>query len=407
MIPKSFRNIRELIRSVKKEERLIIELFEKRNQRVTWDQASQLLLSEKPNENPDERLTYLLDRSVILRSGDFIELEDRFKEFFEELLEVNSEINTSFISASVEVINDNIQYYLNEGSEHKRELPLTKVKREFRKIGKAIIRNVIDLRRNIDSAYKTEGNYKNKKIKLESYNQKSNDIERLITITEKMAFESNQIFFTTARDEEMNRILREMKFNLHQAHNSLIEIQSQIIDYLNQIQKQSSFLEKLRILKYLRDQHELNTNKTNFTDVVASIKVVAFETRPSYPLQVSLDYLQTDEPQEILKRVRAKLKSAVSPPKASAAEAFTSEELSATDKTIRKIDIEAIKNQFTASGSKNLFSFLMSYKSKDEMDFERRILLYCQIISGYAEELVITNEYHRYESLEYLIIKPR
>lgn len=46
------------------------------------------------------------------------------------------------------------------------------------------VRNVVDLRRNIDTTFKNEPNYKNKKAKLENLDRKRLDIKDLIEQTE-------------------------------------------------------------------------------------------------------------------------------------------------------------------------------------------------------------------------------
>lgn len=81
---------------------------------------------------------------------------------------------------------------------------------------------------------------------------------------------------------------------LHKCTHNLIEIERQIIDFLNQIQQQSGVIEKLRQIKYLKDQFILETS-TDIKQILASNNTVFFEPNPSYPLKLSLEYLQTDE----------------------------------------------------------------------------------------------------------------
>lgn len=62
-------------------------------------------------------------------------------------------------------------------------------------------------------------------------------------------------------------IARELKTELLSAGHSLIHSQQDIIDYLNQIRTQVGFTRKLRRIKYLREQFELQEN-TNVREVV-------------------------------------------------------------------------------------------------------------------------------------------
>ena len=47
-------------------------------------------------EYKEERIRYLIDYGVIRDTGDFLEMEDIYLKFFEDVLEVNEEINVSF-----------------------------------------------------------------------------------------------------------------------------------------------------------------------------------------------------------------------------------------------------------------------------------------------------------------------
>jgi hypothetical protein len=64
-------------------------------------------------------------------------------------------------------------------------------------------------------------------------------------------------FFTLATDDELVRIKWELRENFRDSRHRLIEIQQQVIEYLNQVKRQSQVLEKLRKVKYLKDHFEL------------------------------------------------------------------------------------------------------------------------------------------------------
>jgi hypothetical protein len=76
---------------------------------------------------------------------------------------------------------------------------------------------------------------------------------------------------------------------LQKCTHNLIEIERQVIDFLNQIQQQSGVVEKLRQIKYLKDQFILETT-TDIKQVLVANNSVIFEPNPSYPLKLSLDY---------------------------------------------------------------------------------------------------------------------
>jgi hypothetical protein len=46
-------------------------------------------------ENNENRIQYLIDRFVIRQNGNYLEIDDLYLQFFEQVLEANEEINTS------------------------------------------------------------------------------------------------------------------------------------------------------------------------------------------------------------------------------------------------------------------------------------------------------------------------
>ena len=240
----NFQSIKEFIDAFWRESKLMIELFDKRNLRVRYDDALQLV-----NEK-EESLEFLIQRSVIIKNGEYIELDSRYLDFFEEILDVNSEINISYIQENIENIKANINFFLDENSESRKYQYLRKVKSDIRKIGRTIIRNVIDLGRNIEDIYKTEPTYKIKISKLERLDAKGLDISKLITVTHNLVFEQEHLFFKVAMDEELMRIRNELRLNLNDGVNNLIDIQKQVIEYLNQSKKQDEFIRKLQKVKF-------------------------------------------------------------------------------------------------------------------------------------------------------------
>ena len=91
-------------------------------------------------------------------------------------------------------------------------------------------------------------------------------------------------FFKTATDEELKYIKTELILDLTESRQNLIETRKQIIEYINQIKYQSKFIEKLRQLKYLREQFKIK-HKTNIIEVLSNTHSLAFEAKPFYSLK--------------------------------------------------------------------------------------------------------------------------
>ena len=396
----TFSNIKEVLDTLKREEGLLTEMFKRRkNSNYKYEYALELV------DNNAGRLQYLLDRSVIRQNGNTLEIDDLYLQFFEQVLEANEEINTSYINENLEKVKQNIEYYFNEQNEQRKYEYLRVIKNTLRKISVITLRNIVDLKRNIDNTFKSEPNYKNKKAKLINLDNKRKDITKLIEQTEFLVTDDNVTFFKTATDEELNRIIVQLKMQLQKCTHNLIEIQRQVIDFLNQIQQQSGIIEKLKQIKYLKDQFILETN-TDIKQILASHNTVVFEPNPSYPLKLSLEHLQTDEEafisiQKIAgrKKMGAKLKQPI-------AEKISDEYLETQILEEVHINLEEVKNGFVA-GSNNLFDFIMNFDFSKKVSFDERVTIYCQMVSLYDTIFEITEQVNEKNEVEFAMIYPK
>lgn len=396
----TFSNIKELISALHREEKLLSEMFKKRKSvNYKYDYALDLV------EDNDNRIQYLLSRDVIRQNGSNLEIDDLFLQFFEQVLNANEEINTSYINENIEKIRQNIDYYLNETNEQRKYNYLRTIKTTLRNVGNITLRNVVDLKRNIDNTFKNEPNYKNKKAKLINLDSKRKDIVQLIELTEKLVADGDITFFKTATDEELSRIIVQLKIQLHKCTHNLIEVEKQIIDFLNQIQYQNNVIEKLRQIKYLKDQFILETS-TDFKTVLNANNLVIFEPNPIYPLKLSLEYLQSDEDVyasilKIVKRIQSGVKFSLL-----VAEKISSEYLETQIEEEVQINLEEVKNGFMASGY-NLLDFVVNYQFAKEVSFEDIVTIYCQLISQYENIFEISDNFQEKENIEFATVYPK
>ena len=308
---------------------------------------------------PKDRIDFLIQRSVIRENGGLLELDDQFLEFFEQVLDVNEEINLSYIDENIKNIRENIDYFLNENNEKRKYSYLQFIKKTFRKMGIITLRSVVDLRRNIENTFKNEANYKNKQLKLENLDEKRTVVTNLIKQTLSLIDEEERTFFSRALDEELSRIIIELKYQLGECSHNLIEIEKQIIDYLNQIKHQGKFLEKLRKLKYLKDRFTIEV-ETDIKKIVADNSQVIFETRIGEPLNLSIDFLiDSEKAFEAIKRIAKnhKDRKRFQP---ELADRISNEYLENSVEEEIMINLEEIRNRFIAT-SDNLFNFIMNY----------------------------------------------
>lgn len=395
-----FNSIRELLNTLSRGNKILAEMFEKRKLLYKYDYALDILDGDKDNV-----VKLLLSKNIIRQNGNLLELDDQFLKFFEEILEVNEEINTSYIHESIRQVKDEYMlYYLQATSDSERFKYLKDVKSALRKIGRTTMRNIVDLNRNIENAFKTEPNYKTKLSKLENHKLKLEAIQQMIVQTEKLLNEDELTFFKTATDEELKHIKTELILHLTESRQNLIETRKQIIEYINQIKYQSKFIEKLKQLKYLRDQFEIK-HKTNINDVLSNTRSLAFEMKPFYSLKLSLENLQRDDVYQLIKKISSKYKSGINTKKL-AAENLSAEELkSETEKEIH-INLHEVKKNFATSG-KHLFDYIYEYQFPREVLFAERVTIYCQMISIFEEEFEVSESFEKQDNIEFALVYPK
>jgi len=393
----TFHSIKELLNALVLGKELLGEMFGKRKSfDYRYDQAIELIEENKVDS--------LIEKGIIIRNGRYLEIEDQLLSFFEQILDVNEEINISLINEHITLLKENIDYYLAEDSEHRKYKYLKAVKASLRKMGFICLRNILDLNRNIDNAFKTEPNYKIKVKKLENYDQRRVDVKQLIVLTEQFITEDELTFFATAKDDELNRITTELRLQLQEARHNLIETEKQIIDFLNQVKHQSKIIEKIRQVKYLKDQFELES-KSDIIQQLSKMNPVAYENRPTFPVKLSLDILQEDEIYSIIKTLSKKIKSSVKL-KIPLAGVIDSTFFDDTEETDVFIDLDKMKSNFSASGY-HLLDFVMQYDYPKEVSFEEVVTCYCQLISLYENDFQFTEKYITYKETEFSVVYPK
>ena len=396
-----FNSLDELTRALDRERKLLQGLFQDRKRlSFRYDLARELAMKK------DESIEFLRRFGVIRENGDFVELEDVYLRFFEEVLEVNEEINVASVKESIGSLNAAIDYFLSENTPNRKYGYLRDVKRILRNIALTSLRNVIDLKRNIDNTYKNEPTFAIKKKKLVHLDEKRKDIAALVIECERVIDEKQSTFFLVAMDVQLMEIVTDVKLQLREVYHNLLELDRQIINYLNLIEYQNRLFEKVQKLKYMRDQMLLDTN-TDIKAKLATHNPVWMEPRPRYKLKVSLSMLRnSDEGLKILQDV-ARGKSNDRLRKGKLADPLTAEELKEIQQVLQTVDIAEVKNAFMASGD-NLFHFIMNYSGyRKTMDEEEKLVLFCQLTAQYLDELTVSGDYRQYEDFEYPLIYPK
>lgn len=405
-----FRSIHEIINTVAAARGLLTEMFEKR--KILSFRYSDALALLKDDES---RLKLLIEKEVIHQNGNFVELDARFMDFFELLLEANEEINTAVIDENIEYLHELMDYYLKERIATRKASYVRNIKITFQKIARTTIRNIMNLQTSIDNAFKHEPTYQIKIAKLENLDKKRINIQQLIDTTENLILHEERQFFQQATDDELNRILLELRRELQLSAHSLIRAQQDIINYLNQIKSQVILVEKIRRVKYLQDQFELRA-KSNLAEVLEREHSILLEGTAPSSFKLSINYLNTDEARPIILKVMKNLQRRETI-RSNEAGAFSDEDLASQSMYQETISLEETVGNYIQAQTEamwkdataqpeDLFTFLMRYPFRQEVSEEERTTLFCQIVSLYESQFRISEEFGIYKNYEYARIYP-
>ena len=390
-----FRTIEELTKTLSREQGLLSEMFEKRKlMKFPLGVALELVGGN------EMRLRRLIDYGVLVETSNTVEIESDYLNFFEEVLNVNEEISVLSVQECINTLKEYIGYYLQETNINRKAGYQDSVRQLLKKTGFRTLKNVVDLKRNMDNAYKQEPNYVIKKKKLQNMDEKSHSIRAMIQECEKL-IDNEQAFFLMANDPHMAKTCSDVKHDFVEAYHALMEIDRQIIIYINQIEHQNQLYKKIRKLKYLQDQLLIKTD-TNLLQVLEDNNPVWMESRQYSRIRLSLEMLrENDQATAILRRIaeRNGLKKAAR----TEAEPLTDEDLQEHTLGLKEVDPTEVWNAFSAS-SHNLFDFILRYDYKTKRSLEDHAALFCQLVILHPDECRTTGRYATYQDIEYPII---
>lgn len=390
-----FRTIEELTKTLAREQKLLSEMFEKRKlMKFPLGLALDLV------ENNEKRLKRLLDYGVLVEAGNTIEIESDYLNFFEEVLDVNEEISVLSVQECINTLKEHIGYFLQETNVNRRAGYQDTVRQLLKKTGFRTLKNVVDLKRNMDYAYKQEPNYVIKKKKLQNLDEKSHSIRAMIRECEKL-MDNEHAFFIMANDPHMAKTCSDVKHDFVEAYHALMEIDRQIIIYINQIDQQNQLYKKIRKLKYLQDQFLIKTD-TNIVQVLEEKNPLWMESRQYSKIRLSLEMLrENDQIVQILRKIAER--NGIQKTARTEAEPLTDEDLQTHVQRLKEVDPTEVWNAFSAS-SYNLFDFILKYDYNSKRDIEDHAALFCQLVILHPEECRMTGKYATYQDIEYPII---
>ncbi|MCX8081004.1 MAG: hypothetical protein N3F09_07200 [Bacteroidia bacterium] len=356
-----------------------------------------------------EQYQKLISLELIYEYEGMVFLNDAVIALFEDFMEIG-EVTPGLIQDLLSELRRQMRYY-----QEVHEIRFLRgIKKYLKRIHSTISREIIKLQKNVDETYKNEANFRIKLQKLEAYREKRDLILDFIKNTEEILEECRKIFMLS-NDAELYNIILMLKAGLIENMDYLIEIQTDITDFINKIQYQLDVYVKVQQLKEIKDQGNLYF-RTNFRQVVEGLKPLRLNGIRGPRTRIAVDFLYTDEGHALSKKFAEKYKISRMMLRGLAGKLPDNFKEKLIDRQI-KLDVSNLVDKFLAQNQKDLFLFIMETKfpkSAGEITFEDRLSLFVEIAMEHEKKLEFQYTLAPYEyeyngekrKLKYTVILP-
>jgi hypothetical protein len=329
-----------------------------------------------------EQYQKLKSLDLIYEYENIVSLNDAVVAMFEDFMEIG-EVTPGFINDYINELNRHIRFY-----QEAREMRfLRSIKKYLKRINSTLTREIIKLQKNVDDTYKNESNYRIKLQKLEDYREKRDTIIEFIKKTSDVV-EDTRALFNLTNDTELFGIVSALKVSLIENLDYLIEIQTDITDFINKIQFQIDVYKKAQRLKEIKEHGSLYF-KTNFKEIVGNINTLKHNGHNTPKTKISIDFLYTDDGHVLCKRIAEKYKLTRLMVRGIAGKMAGDFKDKGLEQQI-KLDTEKLVERFLVQTKANLFEYLMDYKfpkAIGNVTFEDRLSLFVEIAMEYQSDL--------------------
>lgn len=383
-------NVKDLLSNLYHNRGVVELLFGQRDQ-IT---VNELLSREDITE---EQYRKLISLEILSEYENVVSLNDSVVAMFEDFMEIG-EVTPGFINDYIYELKRNISFYQDA-----REMRfLRSIKKYLKRINATLTREIIKLQKNVDDTYKNESNYRIKLQKLEDYREKRDTIIEFIKKTTDIVEETRGLFNIT-NDTELFGIVTALKASLIENLDYLIEIQTDITDFINKIQFQLDVYKKAQRLKEVKDHGTLHY-KTNFREIIGNINTLRHNGHKTPKTKIPIDFLFTDDGHVLCKRIAEKYKITRLMVRGMADKMAGNFKEQGLVEQI-KLDTEKLVDRFLNQSKLNLFEYLMEYKfpkAVGNVSFEDRLSLFVEIAMEYQTSLDFKYrlQYHDYEDSE-------
>ncbi len=329
-----------------------------------------------------EQFQKLKSLDLVYEYENVVSLNDAVVAMFEDFMEIG-EVTPGFINDYINELKRHIRFY-----QEAREMRfLRSIKKYLKRINSTLTREIIKLQKNVDDTYKNESNYRIKLQKLEDYREKRDTIIDFIKQTTDVVEETRSLF-SLANDSELYGIVQALKGSLIENLDYLIEIQTDITDFINKIQFQLDVYKKAQRLKEIKDHGSLHF-KSNFREIVSNVNTIRYNGVKTPKTKIAVDFLYTDDGHVLCKRISEKYKLTRLMVRGLADRMTLNFKEKGLEQQI-KLDTEKLVERFLAQTKQNLFEYLMDYKfpkAIGTVTFEERLSLFVEIAMEYQNAL--------------------
>lgn len=367
--------IPDLFRTLRKHNLLIEGLFEKRERSVPVREA-------KGNEGI-EVLYQLADDGIIEISDDNVALDDYLLTYLEHYFGAGDAIELLDYDNLLNDMDHRIDQAINSTNPNVALKSESAIRKILRKLPANLLRNIAVIHRHIELTYKVAVDPEEKLTELEHYREKLNLLLKAETkITTKLRSHSKG-FFTEYAGLDLRLQYYRLQSALHDLRNTMMELNNEVIDYINKLNRNSHFLKHILKLKDLKNRHEIK-ERTNLLLLLATEEDDLVLTPQKYDVTLlDEDFAQTIDFIDIVEQI-AVPKDLPLPAKKRAGP--IPRELLDEEQTESTIDYELLYELFRGSGA-DLLSYVTQYPYESNIDDEGRLLIYLQIATTYAEKL--------------------
>lgn len=379
-------NVKDLLSNLYTNRGVIELLFGQRDQITVNELLGRGDISE-------EQYRKLVSLDILFEYENVVSLNEAVVSMFEDFMEIG-EVTPGFINDYINELKRHIRFY-----QEAREMRfLRSIKKYLKRINTTLTREIIKLQKNVDDTYKNEGNYRIKLQKLEDYREKRDTIIDFIKQTSTIVDET-RVLFNITNDTELFGIVTSLKSSLIENLDFLIEIQTDITDFINKIQFQLDVYKKAQRLKEVKDHGALHF-KTNFREIVQGINTLKHNGHKTPKTKIPIEFLYSDEGHVLCKRIAEKYKITRLMVRGVADKMSVNFKDKGLEQNI-KLDTEKLVERFLAQTKQNLFEYLIEYKfpkAIGNVTFEDRLSLFVEIAMEYQTKLDFKYrlQYHDY-----------